>query len=944
MVKGWIAAAMTIVGLALGLGPAAPAAAADWPPHSDVAPDPAVRFGVLPNGMDYAIMKNATPKGVVSIRFRIGAGSLEERDDQQGLAHFLEHMAFRGSTHVPEAEVWRDLQRLGMTVGADANANTGFEQTVFAFDLPTNDADTVAAGLMRMRETASELTLSQTAMDAERGVVLSEMRMGDVPNFHAQKANYGFVLEGQRLPTRFPIGKADVLQHAPVGLIADFYHAYYRPDRATLIVVGDVDPDAIEAQIKARFSDWKPVGPVGPDPALGAPLVRGPQTRLFVEPGVQPAVILAWTKPYDPAVESQAKDRRETLEAIGLSALNYRFQVAASRPDRSFLGAQALQHDTVHSAKLAELAINPTPDQDAASLTAAETIRRQIVEYGVRQDEVDRVVAAMGAALETNLAGAATRRSPPLAGSLLGSADAGNDIPTSPAQNLAAFQKFTAGLTATEVTAALRQVFSGGGPLLFVSSPKPVDGGEAGLGAALAAADAAPIKAAAAEARIAWPYASFGAPGKVVSRTEIADLGVTMVNFANGVQLAVKPTRYAVDQVLVGVSMGHGLEDMPKTQKPMNWAMPAFTLGGLRAISVEDMQRTLAGKIYSPAAIVMGEDRSVMAGATKTEDLDIQMQVLTAYLTAPGWRPQAFDRIRANYIAGLPQLEVSPQGVVGRQLGLLLHDGDQRWVVANAQDASAARVEDLEAALSNALAKGPLRVFIVGDLTVDQAIAATAATFGALPPRPAAPALPPEASEVHFPPPTASPVVLRHKGRADKAMALIAWPTTDFYANVKQTRALDLLVRVVQQRLVEQLRIAEGASYSPSATLVSSQWFPGYGDLQVFAELPPVKVALFYDTLARIVGDLRANPISADELQRARGPLIQELVQAQQTNAYWMAQISNDQVDPRSIDAVRSLVPDLNGVTPADLQSLARTYLKDDTAWKLVALPEGAAP
>ena len=335
---GWrlIAAGLASAALAFGLGLTVPAGAAtDWPhPHSDVAPDPAIRFGVLANGMRYAIMKNTTPKGVVSIRFRIGAGSLEERDVQQGLAHFLEHMAFRGSTHVPEADVWRDLQRLGMTVGADANAHTTFDQTVFQFDLPTNDASTVAAGLMRMRETASELTLSQTAMDAERGVVLSEMRVRDVPSYHAQKSDLAFVLEGQRLPTRMPIGQADVLEHAPVSLIADFYHAYYRPDRATLIVVGDIDPDAIEAQIKARFSDWTPVGPPGPDPVLGALLVRGPETRLFVEPGMRPAITLNWTVPYDPAVESQASDRRDTLEQIGLAALNYRLQVAASRHRR----------------------------------------------------------------------------------------------------------------------------------------------------------------------------------------------------------------------------------------------------------------------------------------------------------------------------------------------------------------------------------------------------------------------------------------------------------------------------------------------------------------------------------------------------------------------------------------------------------------------------------
>jgi len=283
------------------------------------------------------------------------------------------------------------------------------------------------------------------------------------------------------------------------------------------------------------------------------------------------------------------------------------------------------------------------------------------------------------------------------------SADSGKDVPTNPAQNLAAFRKDTTGLTATEVTAALRGVFAGAGPLLFVTGPKPVEGGEAGLTAALAAAESAPIKAAVAEARIAWPYASFGTAGKVVSRTQVADLGITTVTFANGVELSVKPTRYAADQVMVGVTIGHGLEGVAKTERPMNWALLAFTFGGLKDIGFEDMGHTLAGKTYAPAVLILGEDRSLMAGVTKPEDLDTQMQVLAAYLTAPGWRPEAFERIRASYVAQLPQLEVTPQGVMGRELNRLLHDGDPRWAVTQAQDAAASRPEDLRAALSPSL-------------------------------------------------------------------------------------------------------------------------------------------------------------------------------------------------------------------------------------------------
>src|SRR5256885_2413854 len=165
--------ALMATGLALTLARAdfaLAAAAPAWPQaKSDIPVDPAIRFGALPNGMRYAIMKNTTPKGEASMRLRIGAGSLEEGDAQQGLAHFLEHMAFRGSTHVPEGDVFQILQRLGLRVGADANASTGPTQTIYQWDLPKADKPTLDTAFMLARDVVSELSLKPDSFEAERG-------------------------------------------------------------------------------------------------------------------------------------------------------------------------------------------------------------------------------------------------------------------------------------------------------------------------------------------------------------------------------------------------------------------------------------------------------------------------------------------------------------------------------------------------------------------------------------------------------------------------------------------------------------------------------------------------------------------------------------------------------------------------------------------------------
>ena len=303
----------------------APAAPQNWAQtRSDVAPDPAVLFGRLDNGMLYAIVRNDTPAHQTAIRLRIGSGSMEERDDQQGLAHFLEHMAFKGSTHVPAGEMIKLLERHGLAFGPDTNAQTGFDQTVFMLDLPESDPDTLHLGLMLMRETASELTLDQAAMNPERGVVLSEERLRDTPDFEALKKRLLFDFPGQLAPHRLPIGLVDILKTAPVSLIRQYYDANYRPDRAQLIVVGDIDPKAVEANIKAMFGDWKPVGPQTAEPDYGPLAPRKPQAQLIVQPGAHPELSVSWLKPFRSEVESEAKDRRIRIEDLAMAVLNRR--------------------------------------------------------------------------------------------------------------------------------------------------------------------------------------------------------------------------------------------------------------------------------------------------------------------------------------------------------------------------------------------------------------------------------------------------------------------------------------------------------------------------------------------------------------------------------------------------------------------------------------------
>jgi len=915
--------------------------AGEWPQaRSDVAPDPDTRFGALPNGMRYAIRKQSIPPGQAALRLRFDAGSLMESDKQQGVAHFLEHMAFNGSKSVPEGDMIKILERLGLAFGADTNASTGFDETTYTLDLPRTDDETVDTSLMLLREAAGNLTLDPGAIDRERGVVLSEERTRDTPAYRVYKARLEFLLKDQRPPTRYPIGKVDVLQTAQAAEFADFYNRYYRPERAVLVAVGDFDVAAMEARIKARFGDWKAVGPAGADPDLGALRSRKTEARLVVEPGAPLSLQLAWLRPSDTAPDTSAKRKRDLIEQLGFAVLNRRLQRVARGAEPPFLGAVAFESDQNKAAEMTQVFVNAEPARWREALSAVEQEQRRAVQYGVRQDELDREIEEYTASLKADAAGAATRTPASLANEIVGSLS-NDEVVTNPAQDLALFQEAVKGLKAEQVSAALKAAFKGDGPLLFVASPKAIQGGEGALVAALETSRKVAVAEPAAPTQVAWPYGDFGAPGKVAETRDVTDLDTVFVRFENGVRLTVKPTHFRDDEVQVRVNVGRGRIDLPKDRQNVAWAANAYIEGGLKQISAEDMERVLASKLYG-AQFGIGDDAFVLSGVTRPEDLDVQMQVLTAYLAEPGWREQAFERLKNTRKTAHDQFEATVSGVVSRDLPGLLHDNDERWVFPSRAEIADARFESFKSDVAPALASGQIEVVIVGDITIEKATQAVARTFGALPPRPAP--VPPSSikTEVGFPAGVTTPVVRTHKGRADQAMGYIAWRTNDFYANPQRARDTAVLGEVLGLRLIEELREAQGATYSPSANYLHSFVWPGWGYVSASVEVPPDKLPDFFADVKKIAADLRTKEITPDELARAKKPRLEQIERARRTNGYWLSELSGAQADPRRLDATRAMIPGTERVTAADVKRAAEAVLKDETMWMFEVKPAGA--
>jgi zinc protease len=910
---------------------ASPVTAAEWP-RTDVTPDPAIRLGVLPNGMRYAIMRNQTPAGAVSVRFSMAVGSMHEAADQRGFSHFVEHMAFRGSKNFPDGEINRSLERLGLRFGADTNAATAQNMTVYRFDLPAADPGSIADALAITRDIAGNVSFDAAAVETEAGVILSEAAMRGSPSFRSNKAEMEFEIVDPRA-TAMPGSDSTIIAHPSASQLVRYYRAYYRPERAVLTIVGDVDPDRLAGEIAARFADWRGVGEGRSDPVFKVPANRGLEAHIDVEAGVPARLVLAWVQPPIPHPIDRATYKRLRINSIALSIANRRLAAIATGPDRPFVGVSAGQRDAWRAAQLYTLSAGFEGDWQKALRALAQT-RLALLHAPVSQAEIDSVVAAQTAAVQRTEASAETRSSPALAGALAANAIIG-DIAVSPAAMRVAADEDLAGLTPDRIGQAWREMFGAGDPLIFVSSRAPPDGGEtAVMDAYRAAVDDAKPPSATAQA-VKWPYASFGPPGRVVETESAPDIGVTSLRFANNIRLLVRPSRLRLNQVLVSVKLGNGRLGLPKDRPVASWLFGGIVPAGLGALSATEMVTALSGKSYS-LAFGVGDGTFFFNGQTTSQDLETQLQVFAAFIKDPGFRAAGFEQFKQQSIARLRVADTTPAGVMDLMSPGILHGGDKRWVAPTLSEIGAVTVDDVRVLAKPVLAETPMEVVITGDTTVEAATRAVAATLGALPARPDQPLKLTPDNDAAFP--AGSPtVVLQTSTASSQALVSMAWATRGFFADLKDDAALHLLMAILRERLLDAVR-GQGLSYAVQVAMPSSPTFD-YGYILASATMPAGKAQIFYDAVDRIAADLKAGRIDADAFARSRAPTVQDLRKTIQMNDYWFGLLNSGWDVQARFNHARSYEQILENVTPEDVAAVARKYL---TAERMVRISAGS--
>lgn len=904
---------------------------------SDLVHDAEWKFGRLPNGVRYAVRKNGVPPGQVSVRVRIDAGSLMEQDKERGFAHLLEHLAFRGSLHVPDGESKRVWQRLGVTFGSDSNATTSFTSTTYKLDLPMatsvglDESFKILSGMMRGPAITPE------ALTAERPVVMAEQREQPGPQVRMQDAQLDLIFAGQPLAQREPIGTVATLTGATADAVKAFHDRWYRPERATVIVIGDVDPAILEQMVTKHFSEWQGSGPAPLTPDFGTPATGHPIAASIVEPAIPPMVTMTTVRPWTVFADTILFNQKRMIDMVAIRIINRRLETRA-RSGGTFLAAGADISDIARSANVTTVQVLPAGGDWEAALRDVRAIIADAQKAPPTQAEIDRELAEIEAAMKQRINTAPVEAGSKIAEDLVEAVDI-NETVTTPEASYDIFKtavdaKF---FTPENVLASSKKVFEGTATRALVNIHAP----DANVLTKVTAALSANVAAAGARKFVgdvsfdALP--KLGEPGIVVLRqTVLPTQQIDQVTFSNGVKLLMRQDQSETGKVYVRVRFGDGLKALPANRQSPAWAgEPALMASGVGSYGQEELD-ALTGRRQIGLDFSIDDDAFTLAAQTTKADLADQLKLFAAKLAAPGWDPNPVTRARAAILSGYAGLSSSPDAVVSRDLENLLHSGDPRWGIPPRATIEAITPDSFRKFWEPLLASGPIEISIFGDMDANVTVDAVAATFGALKPRPAAVrAAPP----VKFPAHVVKPVVRTHSGKKDQAAAVIAWPTGGGSAGITESRKLEVLAAIFRDRLMDQLRSQAGISYSP---MLISQWplgMPGGGKLLALGMVPPDKTGFFFKLARGIAADLVAKPVEADELDRALTPIKQQLIRQSSGNMFWMRLVEGGTRDAARLEAVNTLAQDIALTTPEELQKLAAKYLVPSKDWSMVVVP-----
>ena len=910
------------------------------PSLSDRIPfDPAVTRAALPNGLTYYVRKNTRPEKRVMMQLAVKAGSVDETDAQQGLAHVLEHMAFNGTKRFKPGELIAALEATGARLGPHLNAYTSFDETVYQFELPTDKEGIVEKGMQALADFAGGMTLDPKEIDKERGVVIEEWRGGLGAGSRLRDQQFPVLYYKSKYADRLPIGKPEVLKTFTPDQLRAFYTKWYRPDRMAVVVVGDIDPAAMEGLIKTEFGPLaKPATPA-PERTYPIPLPAETLVKVATDPETtQSSVSLVQKRPGEES-GTVGSYRAGLVRLLVSHMLNERFDEISRKADAPFLGAAAYADNLSPKVDTFTLGASVQDGKIEPGLASLVVEANRVKQYGFGPSELDRAKKWIFASYER----AYTEREKSESGSYV-QEYVNHFLLDEPSPGITyerqLVTQFVPGITAAEIGEAARRLFAEGSRVILAVSPQkpgikiPAD---ADLLVAVKSADTVAVTAWNDAGSDRELMAKPPAPGKIVDRREIAELGVTVVRFENGVEAWLKPTDFKNDQVVFSLtaSGGASLSD-PAKYPEAQFATALASLSGAGGHRAIDLEKLLAGKFVSAGASISLSSHAI-GGSSQPATLETALQLLNLRFTQPGNDDEAFALIKRQLEAVLVNRERSPSILFAEKLSSVNtvdHYTSRPLTVERVRELDRnAMVAIYRDRFSNA---ADFTFFMVGAFKTDDALPMVAQYVGSLPSTGKRTSVFKDV-EMRFPKAIERASVA--KGTEPKTQTVLSFFADPPIEENEQTR-VEAATEVLEISLRDILREELGETYGVSVGL--SQPLPqrGGGYIAVSFTGAPENAQRMGERVLQEIERLQREGPSADLTTRAKETARREHETRVRENGFWLGRLQSAKLLDRDPMLILKRLERIDAVTPAVLHETFKKYFPRDRYTIVTLVPE----
>jgi zinc protease len=917
-------------------GPLTPAELA-----APVAFDPLVTVDTLPNGLVYYIRENRYPEHRAELRLAVRVGSVVEEDDQRGLAHVTEHMAFNGTTSFPKNDLVHYLQSIGSRFGADVNAYTSFDETVYMLEVPTDTGKFLSTGIQILGEWAHGVTFDPTEIDAERGVVSEEWRLGRGAGARMRDQQFPVLLKDSRYADRMIIGTLEGLQGFPHEALTRFYRTWYRPDLMAVVAVGDFDKDSVEAMIRAQFGGI-PRGTPQERPVYPIPAHDSAYVTVATDPEATNSSFTLYRILPQRSYATLQDFRSRYIEQLGLGMLAARFSEITQKPNPPFAFASASRGTFVGPADAFSLFGGVKEGAIVTGFTAALLEVERARRFGFTQGELTRELASQSASQERLYNDRDKQPSAARAAELLRHFLNHEEV-LGTAGEYQAYQRINPTITLAEVNAAAQALYGAGSPVITANAP-------ATAGAAVPTATELLTAYAAARSATLEPYrdsvvgsqllATIPEPAAITAERQLPAIDATEWTLANGVRVVLKPTDFKNDEVVLTSTSPGGTSLYPDSDFPTaNFADNVIGLGGVGTMSAVDLRKVLSGKNASASASISDNSESV-SGRSSAKDIETMLQLVYLRFTAPREDSSAFLAFKQSMQAMLANSAASPQMAFSDTVSMTLTGGSPRVPVMRPDMFDQIDLDRAMAIYRDRFADASdFTFFIVGSFATDAIRPLVQRYLGGLPSihRTEAP------RDVGPVPPEGRIEKLVRKGTEPQSQTIMIF-SAPFTWDAEENHVLSSLGEVLGNRLLDNLREKLGGTYSVNAMLQGNRDYPpmALGMVQ-FGSAPDRAGELEQAVLAEITALADSGP-SAAELEKVREGQIRSRETALRTNAFWAGRLSQAYEygdDPAEILAWRTLV---DGLTAEKIRDAARRYLDGTNYAHFVLVPAEVVP